>query len=859
MEYSLNKKNLQTVNGYFFCKIDEKEIKLIGFNEEQITFDNKEDMKDLKFENNQIYFFEKLVKKGNTLSFIKNLSSFKIDTGEIIKNNINKYDSRIPYSLIGKIVKKTKVQIILLLSSIEEIVIITNIGDKFINIEENQYVSLSYIKYNFKTNEAIYFQLSEFSLLNLMDKEYQEKKINEKIAIQLNLLDYQTFLRDEEILLREIEIESPKNYKVKHGSYSKTIYYVYNASNYKNDYYAQNLNLLFNDELYPIQFKFFVYKSVLNEANIFIKQKCLFAFEFIYFSLDNSLPNEIKILSKPNQEYSTSDFHTFGSKIRQSITFINIPPQNKEDLKKGNSFLNVFLCQQGNKELYGTFSLNSIEYEKQSSYKYDPVIEKNINIYNDYLEMIEEKKEIKTFEEKYLSFGDYTNEILERRILDDLNLYQFEESEKTLNYFNSLCLWYLLFIITKKSQKSFSYIEEYINLYKKINNKNGLNNVEKIKILITFVSITLEDKNNFNCPKLFFYDELDKDNPYKVSNDFLFKIIENITEESCLFQPLLFFNSYIMDNIYNGGFKFVKLVKPAYSISMLSLDLIKEHLRKSIKNYFFVLKKYNKPDKRNYNASIYKFSKIVIYNENILLYNKDYDKMYKIDKLTMDYESKFIKTFAFTLNLENLLENFSYGKENIINIKESPILYFDRNFKLSYIYNQESPNYGEAGRLLEAFIADQSIIEEMKKSIYDMGDYLEVKFFVDKDFNELIEGFENAKKSYNNKLESNDNLNDIKNNKEVEYNNYEVKYNLNEEEKNLINVNYIPNNKDNLFDNKNRVDIENEDVIILSRHNTYTLTADTYDELFEKIEKLKSKKIIKRKDAINYINKMCWY
>jgi len=161
--------------------------------------------------------------------------------------------------------------------------------------------------------------------------------------------------------------------------------------------------------------------------------------------------------------------------------------------------------------------------------------------------------------------------------------------------------------------------------------------------------------------------------------------------------------------------------------------------------------------------------------------------MYQIDRLTTKYESKFIKTFAFTLNLENLYENFSHGKENIINIKESPTLYFDRNFKLSYIYNQELTNYGEAGRLLEAFIAEQDIIEEMKKSIYDMGDYLEVKFFIDKDFNELIEGFENAKKSYNNKLESNDNLNDIKNNKEVEYNNYEVKYNLNEEEKNLPN------------------------------------------------------------------------
>ena len=192
MEYSLNKENFQTVNGYFFCKIEEKEIKLIGFNDEQLNFDNKEDLKNLTFENNQIYFFEKLVKKGNTLFFIKNLSSFKKDTGEIIKNDIKKYDVGIPYSLTGKIVKKTKVQILLLLSSIEEIVIITDIRDKFINIEENQYVSLLYIKYNFKTSDAIYFQLTKFYLLNLMEKNYQEKKINEKVAIQLNLFHINT-------------------------------------------------------------------------------------------------------------------------------------------------------------------------------------------------------------------------------------------------------------------------------------------------------------------------------------------------------------------------------------------------------------------------------------------------------------------------------------------------------------------------------------------------------------------------------------------------------------------------------------------------------------------------------------------
>ena len=513
MKYSLNSENLQTVNGYFFCKIEEKETQLIGFNDQQLTFDNKEDFKDLIFENNKIYFFEKLVKKGNTFSFIKNVSSFKKDTGKIIKNDIKEYEVGIPYSLTGKIVKKTNVQILLLLSSIEEIVIITNIGDKFINIEENQYVSLLYIKYNFKTSDAIYFQLSEFSQLNLMDKKYQEKDINKKVAIQLNLLDYQNYIRDEEILLREFEIESPQNYKVKYDSYRKVIYYVYDASNYKNEYYAQNINLSFKDELYPIQFKFIVYKSVLNVANLFIKQKCLFAFEFIYFSLDNSLPKEIKILTKPNQVYTTNDFHTFGSKIRQSITFINIPPQIKEDMEKDNSFLKVFLCQKGKEELYGTFSLKSIEYEKQSSYKYDPIIEKYlINIYNDYLECIDSQKEVNKFKEKYLSFGEFTNQILESRIQDNLNLYQFEENERTLNYFNSLCLWYLLYIITKtqKAFSSFSYIDEYVSLYKKIINKKDLNNIDKIKILITFVSITLEDKNNFKCPKFFFCDELDK-------------------------------------------------------------------------------------------------------------------------------------------------------------------------------------------------------------------------------------------------------------------------------------------------------------------------------------------------------------
>ena len=61
MEYSLNNENQQTVNRYFFCKIEKIEIKLIGLKDE-LAFDNKEDFKDLIFENNKIYLKIQLIK-----------------------------------------------------------------------------------------------------------------------------------------------------------------------------------------------------------------------------------------------------------------------------------------------------------------------------------------------------------------------------------------------------------------------------------------------------------------------------------------------------------------------------------------------------------------------------------------------------------------------------------------------------------------------------------------------------------------------------------------------------------------------------------------------------------------------------
>jgi hypothetical protein len=111
------------------------------------------------------------------------------------------------------------------------------------------------------------------------------------VVIKLKLLDFDANLNVENILLKKIEIESQKNYNIDYQSYDKFIYYVYDASYHNNDYFDQKINLYFTDELYPIQLKFFVYKSFMNEANLYVTQKGCYAYEYLYFSIQITLKN----------------------------------------------------------------------------------------------------------------------------------------------------------------------------------------------------------------------------------------------------------------------------------------------------------------------------------------------------------------------------------------------------------------------------------------------------------------------------------------------------------------------------------------------------------------------------------------
>ena len=840
------------INCYFLCKSESEIIKFIGFNNENLKIEFSDSEKK-KFQNSCVYYFQNLKQYENKVLFIKDSSYFSKSEGIQLKDKKINFNKLEPFTIIGKVMEKQDNKLVLLTPFLNKIIVISSIGQIFKNINDYQYICIYYIRFDYEEDNGIYFSMTNFTSIKILkDKTNEFDRINAKICLKFNLLDLEK--KDDEngdIQISKIALElnekNLKNFKIN----NKVFYFVYENEDYDYDYFPQSLYLYNAKDLIPYKLQFFVYKGFMKEVNLFIRNKCSLAYEFLYFSLDGQLPNEIEIIHKKGKKLKANNFHTFNCRTRKSITFINIPPQNNEDIGYDNSFLYIYLCNKSEKKLYGKFCLNSIEIKRKKDYHFNPnVILLIYEIYADFIGIINKSSSIEKLKGKYLSFSKNINQNLEKEIRQKFYLFNFSDEEYTLNYFNSLCLWNLFYYINQNSSNYYC-IKEYIILYQKISKRNDLNFVEKSMILICFVERIFECKQTFNTPKLFFYKDLDDSNPYKIAYNFQYQIIDNISEESCLFLPFLFLDSYIMNCIYTKNFSFIKKFLSAYSISMLPIDSIKIHLKKTIKDYFFVLER-SLENERKYYASVHKFNFLVTYNENILLKNSSIKSIFDCDQF---YETKENKNLAFIINLENLHENFSHNKEELINIKDSPTLFFNSNYEFSYIYHYETKDYGEAGRLVETFIAKEYIIDEMKKVKYKMGAFLEVKYYVDKDFNALIEGFIQIRDTYNEKQNI---INDLKDDNNLEQSSTNT---------NLIQVNnskVITKKKEKIIEKKENIDLKdknsnddnriNDNIIYLSTHNTYVLKAKTLEDLMQEIENIEKKKIIiKSKDAIENV------
>jgi hypothetical protein len=170
---------------------------------------------------------------------------------------------------------------------------------------------------------------------------------------------------------------------------------------------------------------------------------------------------------------------------------------------------------------------------------------------------------------------------------------------------------------------------------------------------------------------------------------------------------------------------------PAYTISMISVDAIKKHLKSKMKPYALIL---GKGGVETFSASVYKDNNIICFNE---------DQIFEeIPQLIFDeiiYRKERKNDFVFILNMYFLHENSSHNKETIINgIQDFPIIFIDENLKISIIPCDSSCDIGEEGCFIEHFIGERNIILDLVNSENSFGDLLDVKYFNKNNFIDLL-------------------------------------------------------------------------------------------------------------------------
>ena len=323
---------------------------------------------------------------------------------------------------------------------------------------------------------------------------------------------------------------------------------------------------------------------------------------------------------------------------------------------------------------------------------------------------------------------DNKNELFKE---SNINISSFKKESlnkvDAFNYFRNY--FFFIFVHLIFEQGKLNNLDKFFDFLTVIQNYD---NYTKIRLLAGFINII---KNYKIIPILIDIRNLEKDNPYNLAIDLQKNIISNLNEKSNIFYPILQFNSKILRILPDNYFTFLKekfkkcfnkniSQNYAYTMSLENIEEMKFHLMSIEENFFFAI-----GDINNYNFyGLYnKYCKITVINQYNLC--KDIFSIQELNKK---------KDYAFSLNMVFSHERMCHGKEGLVlSIQgiNSPCIFFNNDFKRDYICSSYSNNEGEAGRVLEKFVAHPLLIIALKENkIY--GKFLNYKYFI-KDFNEI--------------------------------------------------------------------------------------------------------------------------
>ena len=166
----------------------------------------------------------------------------------------------------------------------------------------------------------------------------------------------------------------------------------------------------------------------------------------------------------------------------------------------------------------------------------------------------------------------------------------------------------------------------------------------------------------------------------------------------------------------------------SYTFSKEPIVLMKYHLLLNYENFIFINGK--KPIKNYKNNSQQDFNNRITYINELGLFNNNISEYF------------MGKNKAFPISLEFFCTKGFNSKKDFKNYKKD-------NSVIYYIDKTNLKDIPEDGKFIESIIGDVKFFEKLKNSENNLGELMDIKYFIDKDFTKLHNKFCDIIKSNN--------------------------------------------------------------------------------------------------------------
>ena len=722
--------------------------------------------------------------EGNNLTIIKKASDYDIFHKLELDNQKNQEELKKDYYEILPIDKEEKEEIKCLVCKIvlkeqkDKIIKAIDLSNRIIDLDFDLFQSLDLFSLLLitncticKSNNDIFsysLQLNKNSIQYNTNTLYFDKRISLNNYTLINV-QFPDFKHDnnyyDKIIFSNIEFKISKkinifSFRFDNEKYNEIVPYSLKCKN----------------SISEIEFKFFITNNLLNKVNLFInytnQNSC--CVDYCYYHISEQITKNYIEININGKLYKINHFNSFDSMNRIGFILVNIPgncytEKIKYHTKKENISCQLWFVEDktnNNNNDFEIVQILNIDDAKPKKYKkYN--LKKNYEIFEEFYDKIVKYKDslkynIENIKEYFTKINSKANNDIKKEIsklIDDE--YNMDYNPDSIDYFTykmyiNLSLYHGMNKIITKSvseteaiENCYKFIKSFLDLIKTLQfNKINLTYHQKIRIINCF--------STFNCMyfnesskrprRLFIIDDSIFDtNSYKLALNFNKNIINNLTEKSALTPGFLQLDSFILKNY---------CIKDddncSYTLSNEPLIMMKNHLLSSYENFLFIDYE-NTYDENETKASQNPQNGITIINEKSLF--------------DMNFSEELSgPNFALVISMEFFHEKDSHSKKNLKNLHIKSPIYCIKNNKIVKL------NEAEDGRFIESFIGDNKFILELKHSYYQLGELMDIKYFINENFSQLHSKFKDLTAIMNNRIKKmiqNNNENDsIQNKKE---------------------------------------------------------------------------------------------